>query len=245
MAGDGHTAYHMGTNTELADALLAIAPFGVACAVHATDREPEPLWAAELSATDRMSAKRLREFSAGRQCAREALARLGQAPVALPVGPGRAPLWPAGIIGSISHTAEIAVAVVARRAQVRSLGIDVESADPLAAELLALVCRDAERAALAVSGLEPGPGAKLLFSAKESLYKCLWPLTGVFLEFHDLGIRLDPVRCRFSACSEDPRIAGTLAMICGRYRRVGGLLLSCAWLDASGEEIPTGAAASG
>jgi 4'-phosphopantetheinyl transferase EntD len=235
----------MWTDTELADALLAIAPPGAACAVHSTNRKPEPLWAAELSAADRMSAKRLREFSAGRQCAREALARLGHAPVALPVGPGRAPLWPAGIIGSISHTAEIAVAVVARQAQLRSLGIDVESADPLEHGLRELVCRDDERAALAASGLEPGLGAKLIFSAKESLYKCLWPLTGVFLEFHALGIRLDPVRCRFTASSEDPRIADTLAMTCGRYGKVGGLLLSCAWLDASGGEILTGAAASG
>jgi 4'-phosphopantetheinyl transferase EntD len=233
MAGDWHTAYHMWTDTELADALLAIAPPGVACAVHSIDREPEPLWPAELSAAGLMSAKRLREFSAGRHCARRALAHLGHAPVALPVGPGRAPLWPAGIIGSISHTAEIAVAVVARQAQLQSLGIDVESADPLEPGLLELVCRDDERAAMAVSGLEHGLGAKLIFSAKESVYKCLWPLTGVFLEFHDIGIRMDPVRPCFSACSDDPRIADTLAMTCGRYRRVGGLLLSCAWLDGT------------
>jgi 4'-phosphopantetheinyl transferase EntD len=223
----------MWTDTELTQAMLAMAPPGVACAVHLTDCEPEPLWSAELSAAGRMSAKRLREFSVGRHCARTALARLGHAPAALPVGPGRAPVWPAGIIGSISHTAEIAIAAVARQAQLRSLGIDVESADPLEPSLLELVCRDEERAALAVSDLEPGLGAKLVFSAKESVYKCLWPLTGVFLEFHALGIRMDPVTSRFTAYSEDPRIAETLAMTRGRYRRVGGLLLSCAWLDGT------------
>jgi 4'-phosphopantetheinyl transferase EntD len=245
MAGDWHTAYPMWTGTELTEAMLAMAPPGMACAVHATGCDAEPLWPAELSAAGLMSAKRLREYSAGRQCAREALAHLGHAPVALPVGPGRAPLWPAGITGSISHTDEIAIAVVARQAQLRSLGIDVESAEPLDPDLRERVCRGEELAALAAAGLEPGAGAKLVFSAKESLYKCLWPLTGVFLEFHDISIRMDPVRSRFTACSDDPRIAESLTMTCGRYRSVGGLLLSCAWLDASGEEILTGAAASG
>lgn len=183
-----------------------------------------------------MSAKRLREFSAGRSCARKALARLGHAAVALSVGPGRAPVWPAGIIGSISHTAEIAMAVVAQQAQLRSLGIDVENACPLEPGLLELVCRDDERAALAVSRLEPGLGAKLVFSAKESVYKCLWPLTGVFLEFHALGIRMDPLRHRFTAYSEDPRITETLEMICGSYQMVGGLLLSCAWLESTDQQ---------
>ena len=136
---------------------------------------------------------------------------LGHEPVALPVGPGRAPVWPAGIIGSISHTDDIAIAAVARQSELRSLGIDLESADPLEPGLLELVCREDERAALAVSGLEPELGAKLIFSAKESVYKCLWPLTGIFLEFHAIGIRIDPLGHRFTAYGEDPRIEEALA----------------------------------
>jgi 4'-phosphopantetheinyl transferase EntD len=238
----------MWTETELTDAMLAMAPPGVACAVRSIDCELNPLWPAELSTTSNMSAKRLREFSAGRSCARKALAHLGHAEVALPVGPGRAPLWPAGLIGSISHTAEIAIAVVARQAQLRSLGIDVESADALEPDLLELVCGQDERTALAVGELEPGLGAKLIFSAKESVYKCLWPLTGVFLEFHDIAIRIDRVQNRFTAYSEDSRIAEALALTSGRYRRIGGLLLSCAWLDSAGactgDETRTGGAVS-
>jgi 4'-phosphopantetheinyl transferase EntD len=232
----------MVTDTDLIQAMLAMAPPGVACSVRRTDGPVDPLWPAELPAAQGMGSKRLRDFSAGRQCARQALARLGHAPVALPVGPGRAPLWPAGIVGSIAHAAGMAMAVVATQAQLRSLGIDVEAAGPLEPELLELVCRDDEQAALAASGLDPRTGAKLVFSAKESVYKCQWPLTGVFLEFHDIGIRMDPVRHCFTACSVDPRLARTLTMTRGSYRRVGGLLLSCAWLDASGEEILTGAA---
>jgi 4'-phosphopantetheinyl transferase EntD len=221
----------MVTRTALAETILAMTPPGVACAVRGTDCEQESLWPAELAAAAGMGAKRRREFSAGRHCARQALSGLGQAPVALPVGPGRAPVWPAGFTGSISHTDEVAVAVVARQTEIRSLGIDLESADPLGTELLELVCRDEELAALAASGLDVEHGAKLIFSAKESLYKCLWPLTGVFLEFQAIGIRLDPVEHRFSAHGEDPRIAGILTMIRGRYRQLDELLVSCAWLD--------------
>jgi 4'-phosphopantetheinyl transferase EntD len=232
MAGDWHTACPMWTGTELTEAMLAMAPPGVACAVHATDCDAEPLWPGELSAAGMMSAKRLREFSAGRHCAREALVRLGHAPVALPVGPGRAPVWPTGIIGSISHTAEIAVAVVARQAQLRSLGIDVESADPLEPGLLELVCRNEERAALATSGLDPRLGAKLVFCAKESVYKCLWPLTGVFLEFHDIGINIDQNRSRFTASGYEKHTVDTASKIQGAYRNAGQLLVACAWTDA-------------
>lgn len=221
----------METGTILAEAILAMTPPGVACAVHGIDCAHEPLWPAELAAAAGMGDKRRREFSAGRHCARLALSRLGHPPAALPVGPGRAPVWPAGFIGSISHTDELAIAVAARQAEIRSLGIDLESADPLGAELLELVCRDEELAALTASGLEVQHGAKLIFSAKESIYKCLWPLTGVFLEFQAIGIRLDPLEHRFSAYGEDPRIAATLAMTRGRYRQVGNLLFSCAWLD--------------
>lgn len=236
-AGAWHTARDMWTGTELRTTMLELAPPGAACSVHRTGRDQAPLWPGELPAAGSMSDKRLREFSAGRYCARAALADLGIEPVALPVGPGRAPVWPAGIVGSISHTDDIAIAVVARQAALRSLGIDVESSDPLGADLLPLVCRDEERIALRTTGPQLLDGAKLIFSAKESIYKCLWPLTGTFLEFHALGIRVDPVLQRFTAYSQDLHIAETLRLIRGAYRSVGGLLLSCAWLDRADQRM--------
>ena len=78
--------------------------------------------------------------------------------------------------------------------------------------------------------MDPQLGAKLVFSAKESVYKCLWPVTGTFLEFHAIGIRIDPVVSRFTAYGEDPLIEEMLKTVRGAYRRVGNLLLSCAWL---------------
>jgi 4'-phosphopantetheinyl transferase EntD len=233
VAGDWHTVRHMLTRTALNKAIQELAPPGVAYSLCNTDGAVDPLWPAELSVAASMGEKRRREFTAGRHCARQALVRLGQEPVALPIGPGRAPVWPPGIIGSISHTDEIAIAAVARQTDLRSLGIDVESADPLEPGLLELVCRDDERAALTASGMQLQTGAKLIFSAKESVYKCLWPVSGVFLEFHAIGIRIDPVSHRFTAYSQDRSIEATLRLICGAYRKVGGVLLSCAWLDGA------------
>ena len=209
---------------------MDLAPPAVACALYDAGREPEPLWPAELPAAASMSEKRRREFAAGRHGARQALACLGHEAVALPIGPGRAPVWPPGVIGSISHTSDVVIAAVAWKSDLRSLGIDLESADPLEPDLLELVCREEERAALTSCGLDPQLAAKLIFSAKESVYKCLWPVTGRFLEFHAIGIRIDPGAPRFTTYGEDPFIEETLKTICGGYRRVGSLLLSCAWL---------------
>lgn len=217
------------TGAEIMTAMQELAPAGVACSTWC-DGEPRPLWPAEISAAAGMSDQRRHEFAAGRHCAREALARLQHEAVALPIGSGRAPVWPPGIIGSISHIDGIAIAAVARTSDLGALGIDVENGDPLEAELLTLVCREDELAELSVNNLQPGLGAKLIFSAKESVYKCLWPLTGVFLEFRDIGIRIDHAGHRFTAYGENPRIEESLQLICGGYRKVGGLLLSCAWL---------------
>ncbi len=158
------------------------------------------------------------------------MAQLGHEAVPVPVGPGRAPVWPPGIIGSISHTDDIAIAAVGRASDLCSLGIDVESADPLERDLLKLVCREEELAALTANNLQPEVGAKLIFSAKESVYKCLWPLTGMFLEFDAISIRIDPVGHRFTAYGQNPGLKKTLRPICGGYRKVGNLLLTCAWL---------------
>jgi|SRR5215213_5050322 len=144
--------------------------------------------------------KRRREFAAGRHCARRALERLDIHGFALVAGADRAPRWPAGVVGSISHTDRYCVAVVARRAAFASLGVDAEPAEPLECELWETVCTDAERRWLDTQPeLERGRMARLIFSAKECAYKCQYPLTGVLLDFHDLQIEVDREAGRFTA----------------------------------------------
>ncbi len=146
--------------------------------------------------------KRVHEFAGGRACARAALARLGFNGVALPMGTDRAPLWPAGITGSITHTDGFCAAVVATTATIRALGVDVEPADAVKAHLWHRICRPEELATFqSADSREATRAATLIFSAKEAFYKCQHFLTGEWLGFADLritleadGFRVEPTR---------------------------------------------------
>src|SRR5262249_41084450 len=76
--------------------------------------DPHPLMPGEVDAVSRAVPSRRREFALGRWCARRALGGLGIAPQSIPVGEGRAPTWPHGVVGSITHCREFVAAAVAR-----------------------------------------------------------------------------------------------------------------------------------
>jgi 4'-phosphopantetheinyl transferase EntD len=133
-----------------------------------------------------------RASAAARIVARELLARMGIASTPLPKAPSGAPIWPPGIIGSLAHDDRIAVAAVARRAAADALGIDVEPAGPLPADLLDVVATARERLVLY---RDPSRG-RLLFAAKEAVYKAISPLDGVFLEYYDIEIDLGANRAK-------------------------------------------------
>jgi 4'-phosphopantetheinyl transferase EntD len=131
-------------------------------------------------------ARREREFAAGRRCAARALLDAGARDLTVGVSPDRSPRWPAGFVGSITHSGSFAWAAVARDTDLRSLGIDSEPIfDEGALREAAPVVLDASEWRLA-GGSDPATHATLVFSAKESLYKCLNPCTGVFFEFADV-----------------------------------------------------------
>lgn len=146
---------------------------------------------AEREAIEGAAQTRVEQFTAGRVCSRIALGRLGVAATTPIVrGEDRAPIWPHGFIGSITHTDTWCAAAVARTEGLRSLGIDLEPATPLKEALWRRVCTPAERERLRTlpnSGLM----GKILFSAKESVYKCQYPITTQFLGFH--AVELDEV----------------------------------------------------
>lgn len=139
--------------------------------------------------------KRRREFITARRCAREALAKLGHAPVPIHAGPKREPLWPAGVVGSITHTIGFRAAAVAAQSVLASIGIDTEQNAPLPAgvEETITVSREPEMLA-ALSHSFPGiHWGRLLFSAKESVYKAWYPLTGRWLGFEGARLTIDPM----------------------------------------------------
>ncbi|WP_456639425.1 4'-phosphopantetheinyl transferase family protein [Bradyrhizobium sp. USDA 10063] len=134
-----------------------------------------------------VSLHRQREFAWGRHHACEVLPRLGFAPVPILSRVDRAPLWPSGVVGSISHSSSDCGAVAGRSSNVLALGLDIEDEEPLGTDLLPIICTPAEIERREWSSSRFGP--KLIFVIKEAVYKSYAPATGEFLDFQDVEVR--------------------------------------------------------
>ncbi|GAB2587952.1 4'-phosphopantetheinyl transferase superfamily protein [Streptomyces capparidis] len=145
---------------------------------------------AEEAAVAGAAPSRRREFAQARGCARRALAALGAPPEPVARGEHGAPRWPPGVVGSLTHCPGYRACAVARSADVAALGIDAEPALPLPRRVLGAIASDAERAQLADLARErPGPAwDRLLFCAKEAVFKAWFPLTGRWLGFRDAHV---------------------------------------------------------
>ena len=206
----------------------------------------------------RASDKLRREFTTGRECARIALGKLGVEPGPILVGERGAPLWPPGIVGSITHCDGYRAAVVARTSDVTAIGLDAEPNGPLPAGVLEVVSLAAERdrlAALADLAAEwPGqPGVcwdRLLFSAKESVYKAWFPLTGTWLGFEDADVTIEPdgtftvhlvTPAPPSPPAATPLDAAQPAGFTGRWLAAAGLVLTAIVVPAREPTVPASA----
>ena len=135
--------------------------------------------------------KRRQQFAAGRIAARRALASLGVSHFPL-VNIDRVPQWPEGIVGTISHTLGYAGVAVARRGTIQGLGLDVEGASDLKENIWKTVLTDVEReGVMNLPEADRGLTAKVIFSAKECLYKCQCSAGGGWLNFKDAIIEID------------------------------------------------------
>ncbi|MFJ5303653.1 4'-phosphopantetheinyl transferase [Streptomyces sp. NPDC088350] len=151
-----------------------------------------PLYPEEEARVARAVPKRRREFTAVRACARRAMEKLGVPPRPILPGAHGAPTWPTGVIGSMTHCDGYCAAALARSADLASLGIDAEPHAPLPDGVLPSVSLPAEQERLARLTAER-PAVhwdRLLFSAKESVYKAWFPLTGKWLDFSEADIEL-------------------------------------------------------
>jgi 4'-phosphopantetheinyl transferase EntD len=152
-------------------------------------REPgTPLFPEEEALVACAVAKRRLEFTRGRHCARSALRRLGLTDVPLLSGSEREPLWPPGVIGSITHTDELCLAAVGWQSSYDGVGIDVEPASPLQPAVAQRIASEAEMHAIEV--MSSLLTARLIFSAKEAFYKCQFYRTRAWLGFFDVSIEL-------------------------------------------------------
>ncbi|WBB77581.1 4'-phosphopantetheinyl transferase superfamily protein [Micromonospora sp. WMMD882] len=140
---------------------------------------------------ERAVESRRRDFTAGRVCARRAMTDLGLPAVAVPSADDRSPVWPAGVVGTITHTKGYAAAAAARADEIRSVGMDAEQHKILDAGVLRLIClsEELDRCARLPAGIS---WPALVFSAKETVYKVWHPVVGTWLDFHHAHIEIDP-----------------------------------------------------
>ncbi len=154
----------------------------------------------EEALTSSMSTKRYIEFAAGRCCARRALSKLGVYDTPILVQPDRAPIWPTGIVGSISHTEGYVGAAVARNDGILGIGLDAEVLGTVDPDVWRFVCTEEEVSWLrSLDSGEKHTYSYLIFSAKECTYKCWCSATKQRLGFHDLRIVIDVSHQRFRA----------------------------------------------
>ncbi|RVW03585.1 4'-phosphopantetheinyl transferase Npt [Rhodococcus spongiicola] len=132
--------------------------------------------------------KRRREFIGARHCARVAMADLGVEPGPILRGDKGSPVWPKGIVGSLTHCDGYRGAVVGYAMQVRSVGIDAEPNAALPNGVLDAVSLQEEREWLGTVDPTVVHWDRLLFCAKEATYKAWFPLTGRWLGFEDANI---------------------------------------------------------
>lgn len=179
--------------------------------------QPLFLSSQEEALVEKAAPKRQREFALGRACAHAALERLGYEPAVIGRSASGAPLWPKGIVGSITHTKDYAAALVGEAQHFLGVGVDAERIGGVTRDLWPRLFDESERDhLLGLDGAAQPAAATLIFSAKEACYK-VW---GGRLGFRD--IHVTPAKDSFTAV----RSGQTLR---GRYVVQEDLMLTAVW----------------
>ncbi|MFI0979460.1 4'-phosphopantetheinyl transferase [Streptomyces sp. NPDC021093] len=226
--------------------LSRVLPAHVAVAESYADLPRARLHPEEHGLAGTFRAQRRAEFTTVRHCARRAGRSLGLPPFPLLPGDTGAPLWPAGVVGSLTHCRGYRGAAVAHAADVRSLGIDAEPHVPLPDGML-------ERIALPEElrhqeALRSWDGSvswdRLLFCVKEAVYKAWSPLTGHWLGFHEASVLIQRSPPVFTArlLRAAPDGCEVPQVLVGRWHAQDGLLLAALAVRHRGR-TPLGTAA--
>jgi 4'-phosphopantetheinyl transferase EntD len=193
-----------------------------------SDRPEVVLFPEEAAVIARAVEKRRREFTTVRGCARDALAAIGVAPAAIVPGTRGEPIWPAGVVGSMTHCPGYRAAVVAREHDFRAIGIDAEVDQPLPAALVDQILLPAERQRITELREWGVSVDRLVFCAKEAVYKTWYPLTHRFLDFHEASVTPD-ARGTFTAelrLDDPPESPAWPTAFAGRWLAANGLLIT-------------------
>ena len=187
-----------------------------------------PLHPAEAMLVEGAVDKRRREFALGRACARAALAGCGVADAIIGQDAARRPVWPGGMVGSITHTriqdGGYAAALAAPATRHAGLGVDAECVGGMTENLFSRLFLPEERAALAACAADDKAWlATLLFTAKEACFKAAHPLTDGRLSFSAIAVTV-------TGDAFLGHVPGRQAPVPGRHATDGDLVVSCAWI---------------
>ena len=210
--------------------LEAVLPSSVVVAETRDDHLEVELFPEEELALGRAVDKRRREFVTGRACARKALAQLGLPATPVGSGPRGEPLWPPGVVGSITHCDGYRACAVARSNAVLALGIDAERDAPVSERVWQDIAHGPEQELRVRGAKARGPHLDaLLFSAKEAIYKAWFPLEQRWLGFDEVLVSIDPASGTFTArlLGAAPHRAGTpLRDLSGRWASDGDVVVT-------------------
>jgi 4'-phosphopantetheinyl transferase EntD len=191
------------------------------------DADPSALPQPERGLIERAVEHRQQEFAAGRILARGLLHNAGAHIDALLRDADRVPTWPQAVVGSITHCRSLCAVAVAPRALSAGIGIDVEPARPIDAELHAMILREAERSR--IDALPPALrplGGILVFSIKEAVYKSIYPVHRYFLDFQQVEIVFNGDDGFVAEVLVPEASFPGLSHISGRYRVADGHIAS-------------------
>jgi 4'-phosphopantetheinyl transferase EntD len=229
----------------VSEVITEILPPGVVAIETRVDLPRAALFGVEREALGRAVERRRLEFTTARACARRALAGLGLPAMPIPSGPRGEPCWPEGVVGSITHCEGYRACAVARAAEFLTVGIDAEPDASLPDGVLTQIATVEELPRLRALSRE-WPAVhwdRLLFSAKEAVYKAWFPLFRHPLGFTDAVLSIDPhggsFRARLSV-SAPARWGQGLTMLDGRWMVDEGLVLTAIALAVTPAPGPHG-----
>jgi 4'-phosphopantetheinyl transferase EntD len=189
-----HTNSSQFTRNEarISPTLRSLFPAGAVTVEMRAAGDAAALLPAEAACVGRAVPTRVQEFAAGRCCARRALAEFGIVDFAVRAAADRQPIWPKSMVGSITHTDGLCAAVVAPSHVIAAIGMDCEVVGKVSCDIWPTICGVEEAAWVgSLANAARSAAVAVLFSAKEAFYKCQYPLTGEWLDFHDLRIAVE------------------------------------------------------
>ena len=194
------------------------------------NEQVKPVHADEWQLVANASLKRQREFTCGRYYAHQLLIAAGYGDCFVDRDDKGCPIWPDGVIGSISHTNDYCVAVLSANTATAALGVDLEECGRMKESLWPRLFTDQEIQQIRAvrSPAESMRLAAIIFSAKEAFYKCDYPLNGRSYDFREVEVTVNDTEHRLNFdfhCPDRPQgctgsyVAGVTHVMAVVYRQ--------------------------